>query len=273
MKLTLGLLTIFIFSACSSVHVADEPVVLPEVPEYVKTPHPSGFDLADLKAIFFHPLAPKELSAEFAQSCGEELEKLSEKTKVPQEKLEGAQTLIERDPERHHWCFYSKISALQDVLQGETSYKTRQEATLKTFEYLTPIANAFLKTYHDSRYFRWATQYYMRISEWVFYKKVVPTEENTLAMMSVAAGQTRQELEPWVPIQKSEKMNVFEKYGISLVPTIPIAETPITPIQPASPLPLEKSEQRQPASVDHSLDDLVLPEVEKVELPETGPAH
>ena len=209
--------TLLLSGACSTTVPLPQKPDLPVVPDYVKVPHPAGFDLADLKLIFFSPLAPKAVLGEFADTCDEDYKKLSEMTKIPDERRKAAEELVTTDPERMHWCFYTKISKLQEVLQGDTTWSTRQKKVLETFEFLSPIGKAYMEVYHDSRYLRWATQYYSKISEWVFFRKVVPTAENTV----FAVANARNSLEPWVAVSQEKIENsVFAKYGITMAPTI-----------------------------------------------------
>ena len=233
---------------CSSATVVETPN-LPVVPEYVKVPHPAGFDLADLRAIFVSPLAPRAVLGEFADSCDEEFQKLLLITSSKEEIKKGALELVTEDPERMHWCFYSKISRLQDILQSDSTWSVRQKKVLESFQFLSPIANAFLDSFHDSRYLRWATQYYSRVSEWVFFKKLVPTAENTLLL----TDGTR-ELEPWIPVQKegAKPVSVFAKYGITFAPTVAGAINPLEESSSAvvkSP-PASTERTRAPASIE-----------------------
>ena len=244
--------TLLVSSACSTTVNLPEKSTLPEVPDYVKVPHPAGFDLADLKAIFYSPLAPKGALGEFADTCDEEFKKLSDATRVPDERRKGAEELVPTDPERMHWCFYAKISRLQEVLQGDTTWGTRQKRVLEAFSFISPVAKAYLDVYHDSRYLRWATQYYSKISEWVFFKKVVPTPGSTVANVN----NSRTALEPWVAVDQSKTdHSIFAKYGITLAPTIagsggvnPTAAPAINQTV-AEEIPQKDTSSRVPASV------------------------
>jgi hypothetical protein len=204
-------------SACSSTTIVTETPVLPEVPEYVKVPHPVTFELSSLKALFNHPLAPQDVLGDFSVNCDTEFQKLSQQTKNKEERLKAAEELVSIDPERMHWCFYSKISSLQDTLQSEITWSDRQKKVFDTFEYLSPIANGFQSIYHDSRYLRWAGQYYAKISEWVFFRKVQPIEQGTSELVN---GSNPNNLEPWIQTGKQKDLgnSVFKKYGVSLLP-------------------------------------------------------
>ena len=212
---------------CSSTTVVQEKPDIPEVPEYVKVPHPISFELTSLRAIFHSPMAPHDIQGEFTQNCDSEFQKLTQASTSIEERQKGAVELVSSDPERMHWCFYGKISKLEETLQGDTTWGERQKKVLDTFIYLSPIANAFLDVYHDSRYLRWATQYYSKISEWVFFRKVNPGPESTLAQIQNASPSS---LEPWVPLdpKTAKSDSVFAKYGISMEPTIASGVNPLT---------------------------------------------
>jgi hypothetical protein len=230
-------------TACSSTHVVEEKAPLPLIPEYVKVPHPAGFDLADLRAILVNPLAPPAVLGEFADICDEEFTKLTGLTTQKEERDRGAIELVKQDPERMHWCFYAKISRLQDTLQTDTTWTQRQKKIIETFEFLSPIAGAFLSTYHDSRYLRWAAQYYSKVSEWVFFKKLQPSPESSL-MLTIG---TRSESEPWISVQRdaSKAASVFTKYGISLLPSVAGGVSPLEP-QGRSPASVESEHAKKP---------------------------
>jgi hypothetical protein len=223
-----------IFTGCSTTQVVEEKAPLPIVPQYVKVPHPAGFDLADLKAILISPLAPENIMGSFVETCDSEFKKLTESTIQKEERQKGAAELVLGDPERMHWCFYSKIAKLEQVLQGDSTWSERQKLVLENFEFLSPVANAFLSTYHDSRYLRWAAQYYSKISEWVFFKKLAPTPESSV----IFTTGVRPELEPWVSVEReaARPASVFAKYGISFEPSVAGAVNPFdTPLRtPAS---------------------------------------
>lgn len=241
-------------NGCSSTTVVQEKPVIPEVPEYVKVPHPASFELGSLRAIFYSPLAPQDILGEFSKTCDGEFQKLVEVSNSKEERQKAATELVSGDPERMHWCFYGKISKLEEVLQSDTTWSTRQKKVFETFTFLSPVSNAFLEVYHDSRYFRWATQYYSKISEWVFFRKVTPGPEATMAIMQ---GVGNSGLEPWVPVdtKTSKKESVFSKYGISLAPTVASGNNPLD--QAAKRVPAskeaEKEEEVGPA-VDPGLD-------------------
>lgn len=217
-NLALTVMICSLSSACSSTSIVNEQPVLPEVPEYVKVPHPINFELSSLKAIFYHQLAPQEVQGSFSEKCDEDFQKLAQVSSSREERAKAATELVTIDPEKMHWCFYSKISALQDQLQSDTTWSQRQKNVFETFEFIAPIANAFQESFHDSRYLRWAGQYYSKISEWVFFRKVQPLPDSTLSLVS---GVNSTNLEPWVEVGKKQTQDdsVFKKYGINLTTT------------------------------------------------------
>jgi hypothetical protein len=236
---TKNLILFLILPACATTQVAKLPAALPEVPAYVKVPHPGGFDLADLKAIFFHPLAPKGVLEGYSESCDADFKKLAEATPIRHERKTGAIELVKARPEEMHWCFYSKVLKLQENLQSDSTWTERQSKVLEAYEFLTPVANAYFDHFHDSRYLRWASQYYTKVSEWVFFKRVVPTPENTLLLTSG----TRTTIEPWVaPATGQSEPSVFAKYGISLMPTVAGAKNPLEQV-PRAPASVESEEE------------------------------
>jgi hypothetical protein len=207
----------FAILGCSSTTIVKETPVLPEVPDYVKVPHPVSFELSSLKAVFNHPLAPQDVLGSFSTQCDSEFQNLAKQTKNKEERSKAAEELVSVDPERMHWCFYAKISTLQDSLQSEITWTDRQKKVFDTFEYVSPIANAFQSIYHDSRYLRWASQYYVKISEWVFFRKVQPIAEGTSELVN---GSNPNNLEPWIQTARNKEIgnSVFKKYGVGLLP-------------------------------------------------------
>jgi len=264
-RFQIALLFVIAISGCSTTQVVEEKTALPIVPEYVKVPHPAGFDLADLRAILISPLAPTDLMGEFADTCDLEYKKLTDATLQKEEHEKGAIELVTSDPERMHWCFYVKISKLETVLKSDSTWTDRQNKVIETFQFLSPIANAFLKTYHDSRYVRWAAQYYSKVSEWVFFKKLAPTPESSVMFTTGV----RPELEPWVSVQREESrpVSVFTKYGISFQPSVAGAvnpfETQTRVPASAESAPAVKSEvlPTDPASADPAKNTAMEPSV------------
>lgn len=235
-------------SRCSTTHIDSKGDGLPVVPDYVQVPHPAGFEQADLNAIFYSPKAPKDATTSFAEHCDDEFRKLLKETKSKDEIQHGADELVRYDAERTHWCFYAKIAKLQDYLHTDSYWSQRQKVVLDAFEYLNPIANAFLSQYHDTRYLTWAAQYYRRIAEWVFYRHVDPTPDSTLQYVLAQ----RNNKDPWIqqpsPLQAQAEnsSSVFSKYGITMAPTIAGGRAPVDP--PVEMSPTNIAPVRAPAS-------------------------
>jgi hypothetical protein len=225
-KNTLFVIMLTVATGCTTTTVVHENPTLPEIPEYVKVPHPSNFELASLRSIFHSPLAPENVEGEFVTTCDSEFMKLASLSNSIEERSTAADELVAIDPERMHWCFYGKISKLQDTLQSDSTWSERQKKVFETFVFLTPIANSFMSVYHDSRYLRWATQYYSKISEWVFFKKVVPTPETSSMLVE---GANSLVMDSWIAIdsQRGKDESVFTKYGISLAPTVASGTNPL----------------------------------------------
>jgi hypothetical protein len=226
-------------TGCSTAEVAPDKSVMPEVPDYVKVPHPVGYEIAEIRALFENPLAPKDGLGSFTDSCDQEFRKLSQATTNKEERRQGAAELITLNAEKMHWCFYGKVERMQNNLRNEPSWGARQKIVLDAYEFLAPLANAFLVIYHDSRYMRWATQYYSNISEWIFFRKVVPGPENTLALTMSATT----DLEAWTTenAKNKKKLSVFTRYGIELK-------------QGMDSVPDEVPARRQPAEAVPALD-------------------
>lgn len=246
---------------CSTAEVAPDSSVMPEVPDYVKVPHPVGYEIAEIRALFENPLAPKDGLGSFTENCDQEFRLLAQATSIKEERRQGAGELVTLNAEKMHWCFYGKVERMQYNLKNEQSWSARQKIVLGTYEFLTPIANAFLAIYHDSRYMRWATQYYSQISEWIFFRKVVPGPENTLALTTSATT----DLESWTTenAKNKQKLSVFTRYGIELK-------------QGMDASPVEPSARRQPAQTSAEVETVsVAPApaaAAPISLPEAEPA-
>lgn len=233
--------------ACATVEEAPDKAVLPEVPDYVKVPHPVGFEMAEIRALFENPLAPQDGLRSFTDSCDQEFQMLKRATSVKEDLRQGAQELVQLNAEKMHWCFYGKVERMQQQLKIEQTWSNRQKIVLDTYSFLTPVANAFIQVYHDSRYLRWATQYYSNISEWIFFRKVVPGPENTLALTMSASS----DLESWTKQHtQQKKLSVFTRYGISMAtPEMVNKEMPGSMINYSNE---DIESQRAPASVPES---------------------
>jgi len=260
-KSTMFALILTMISGCSSTTVVQDRPSLPEVPEYVKVPHPANFELASLRSIFHSPLAPTDISTGFSKTCDSEFMQLARISNSIEERNKAAEELVSSDPERMHWCFYSKISSLQETLQTDTTWTERQKQVFDTYTFLTPLANGYLSVYNDSRYLRWATQYYTKISEWVFFRKVVPTAENTTA---IASGASTNALDTWIPIENKgpREESIFSKYGISLMPSV---ASGTNPLDFTSRVPASEAKPDAPPSVSPMTEGVDLDQKEKQE--------
>lgn len=194
---------------------AEAPIVeeskVPEVPAYTKIPHPEGQESSDLSTIFLSPLAPKDALGKFAEGCGKELDALRKTSAVQDELKLGGAEVVALDPERSHWCFYSRIQRLHAFLKSDATWTKKERAVIWTYEYLWPIAQGFIMEFNDSRYLRWASSYYQRASEWIFYRKVEGSPENTLAQVN----SNSRTLEVTTRRPASASPSVLQKYGIS----------------------------------------------------------
>ena len=169
-------------SSCSTTETKPEPAPTISPPMYVQVPHPLGFDLGDLQALFAAQGAPK---LESLGDCDAEYRKLEKATKHPDELRKGARELVRNDPVNYHWCFYSKFLGLENALRNTQFIEDRQKVLLETYSFLTPIARGYMVEFKDSRYLRWAVRHYRGVSEWVFYRKLDQSEQMTQLLVEV----------------------------------------------------------------------------------------
>lgn len=231
-KQTLSLLTVSfltaLISGCSTTEVVEPLPKLPEVPNYAHVAHPQGYDLTDIRLMFYSKLAPKP---EDMKGCGDEMLKLRSLTTSIDEVASGARELVLKDPVKYHWCFYAKMLEVYDSLKStETYWSEKQKKVMEVYLTLVPIARAFKVEYGDVRYLRVANRQYKQMSEWVFYRKVDLTPEGTEEMMEDVSN-------PFSLWKKPEMASesVLEKYGIART-------------EP-SPMGLAMPEERAPASL------------------------
>tara|TARA_Y100000590_G_scaffold424344_1_gene531103 strand:+ start:2364 stop:3095 length:732 start_codon:yes stop_codon:yes gene_type:complete len=143
---------------------------LPEVPEYLHAPHPVGFDFADLELIFHKASSP---TPEKLAGCNEKFESLKVVTQKNEDIYRVTREFIKNEPVEFHWCFYHKIFTLHETLKNTPTWRGRQKEVIEAFEFLVPVARGFRKEFHDPRYLRWASRYYIQLSKTVFYKNLV----------------------------------------------------------------------------------------------------
>lgn len=190
------------FGSCSTTDLAAPKPAQP--PEYVGVPHPTGFDLADLNAIFFEKGAP---APESLKGCDAPFQRLKERTRNNDELRDGTYELVKQEPVAMHYCFFGKLLELENALKGEQYIDEKQAATIQTYSFLTPIARAFAHEFNDSRYLRWAVQRYRHTSAWFFYRKLELTPKASTELVEAA-----QPFGLWRAV--GEKKPVLEKYGV-----------------------------------------------------------
>ena len=172
-------LLLFLPVGCSA--PAPKATLPEDMPWYTQVPHPVGMNVADLSGIFADPDAPRD--ADFGRTCDRDFEKLKAAVQTPMELQVGTRELVVQDPVAYHWCFYKKLLNLEGEVKSELFIDVKQKILLKTFEFLTPVANAFNAQYHDSRYLRWAIERYRIWSESLFGRKLELTPKGTLAVV------------------------------------------------------------------------------------------
>lgn len=200
---------------CSTTEITPEPAPIAQVPDYVQVPHPMGFDLSDLKAIFHHTTTPDPATL---RGCEKGYMRLKELTRSEEELKQGARELVKGDPAFYHWCFYDKIYGLEEQLKKDVYVDERQKHAIEAYQFIVPIAKAFLGQFQDSRYLRWAIRHYRQVSEYVFFRRLELSPQMTSELVEVAnpLGLSRDISEPDQP--------VLQKYGVS--PRGPATTTP-----------------------------------------------
>ena len=190
---------------CSTTEVDPLPA-LPKVPKYSTVPHPIGYHLVDLKAVFNHPDA---VAVDDLSGCDEKIRILKTKTNSLDERKRGARELVAEDPVFFHWCFYSRLVKLHHDINKTDSIKTRQKLVIDAYETLVPLANAFRREFQDTRYYRWAVKDYRKMSEAVFYRSLALTPESSVLIVESMPS-------PHALWRKTPDGNrsVLEKYGL-----------------------------------------------------------
>jgi len=238
-------LSIFVFSvgilaACSTTpKVADEHAaspISPPIPDFLEVSHPTGYGLADVKAIFLDSKAP---STDSLKGCDQNYMKLSSLTPSEEERLLGARELVRTDPVSYHWCFYGKILELEDKVKTDSYIDQKQTDVLKAYAFLVPIARGFLSEYKDSRYLRWAVKHYRNVSDAVFYRRLEMTPEMTSELVLA--------FDPFPSNPVLEITSVLAKYKIvnSEASAVPVS-SPTSVVAPASPSPVSASSAIDP---------------------------
>jgi hypothetical protein len=217
-----------ILAACSSTpKVAQEsalPISAPIAPAFLEVPHPQGYDLADIRAMFLDAKAP---TADALKDCDQAYLKLAALTQSAEERALGAREFVKADPVTYHWCFYGKILELEDKIKSDAYIDEKQGDVLKTYGFLVPVARGFLSEYKDSRYLRWAVKHYRVLSDVVFYRRLELTPEMTSEMVTAT--------DPFPADAIPANQSVLSKYKITPAESAPPVEKLLPPTAPIAP--------------------------------------
>jgi hypothetical protein len=239
---------IFGVSACTTAEKVAQVEPTLTVPDYVGSPHPEGYDLADLRAIFLKPQAPKP---EEVASCDAAVVKLRSLTQSDDEVGNGTRTLVKNEPVKYHWCFYWKILQLEEGLKASVFLDEKQKAVLDAYAFLTPVSRAYLSEFRDSRYLRWAVKHYRNLSALLFYRRLELTPQTTVELVEAS--------NPFTLLRSLEAPKpVLEKYGIA-------SEAPVTEVEAVPVVETVPVVERAPASAS-------VPVPAPVAVPVTAPA-
>ncbi len=212
-----------VLAGCSGVEIKQEQELLPSPPDYAFVAHPSGFGASDLEALFLDSRVQRP-SAEVLKACDSDFRKLRAATRSAEEFTMGAREFVRLEPVHHHWCFYSTLLDLELSLKREDLYlEDRQKKVVSAFVYLSPIARAFFSEYRDSRYWRWAIHRYRLLSETVLYRRLEPSPETTLDLVSASEPMGGLRKVPLPPTGRNEGAFILEKYGIRTATTQAVA--------------------------------------------------
>ena len=222
---------IFAVGGCTTAEVSPQGSLPALPPPYVQVPHPGGYSMSDLRAIFMTPGAPK---LEDLKDCDSDFKKLRSLTQAQLELVEGARELVRRDPIKYHWCFYGKILQLESDLKAESYLDEKQKSVLDIYGSLTPMARAFMQEFHDSRYLRWGVKHYREVSEWVFYRKVEMTPQATSDLVEAS--------NPFGMLKDSTGVvPVLEKYNIVAPQAAPPPAAPTASSVPPTAAPVAQA--------------------------------
>lgn len=179
------------------------------VPDYAYLPHPRGYTTGDVQLLFTEKSAP---SREALAKCQDDFRALYKKVDSIEERARGVRELVSRDPAAYHWCFYSQILDLADGLGKDDFVDEKQKRIMTTYEYLVPVARAFMQEFQDSRYVRWAIKDYRRLADLYFYRKVELSPEMSGELVDVAVPV---DLKPAQTYEDVSKASVIDKYKIA----------------------------------------------------------
>jgi hypothetical protein len=201
-------------AGCSTTNTLSphEPAKQVALPAYAYLPHPAGHTIGDVISLFEERTAP---SRETLAKCEEDFRTLYSKVQSIEERTQGVRELVSRNPAASHWCFYSQILSLQEGLNQDEFVDQKQKRIMTTYEFLVPVARAFMKEFQDSRYLRWAIQDYRRLADLYFYRKLEMSPQMSSELVDVAVPvDERSPAQSGGPHPDSQKMSVLEKYKI-----------------------------------------------------------
>ncbi len=203
---------------CSSTEMVSTPPPIP--PAYTSVPHPLTHDTSDLSQLFREANNPK--INEMIKNCDGDYLKLNALTQSKDELHQGLLELVKQDPVNYHWCFYGKLLELENTLSGEAFLDEKQKKVISTYQFLVPVAQAFVSLFHDTRYLRVAIDRYKKTSSFVFFRKLEVTSMGASELV---------EIEKPFGLWRDEKsaFTVLEKYHLGHPSTPPLAEPSAAP--------------------------------------------
>ncbi len=225
----------FTIASCSTTKEVPPLEPLPVVPEIAGVRHPSGYEWADLEAVFLGPDVP---SPDVWKGCEKVLQTLNEKTVSRDERDRGALEWVADEPVKAHWCFYDGLRQLHTSLEKTESILEKQKQVLSAFSTLIPTARAFQKEFQDTRYLRWAIHEYRKLSEQVFYQSLTLSPDMTALLVETGPDPSSIWRRP-----AEQTGSVLEKYGLR-VPVM-AEPTPVAPARVAAPSPTSGSAMAQ----------------------------
>ncbi|MCC7441351.1 MAG: hypothetical protein IT285_06950 [Bdellovibrionales bacterium] len=178
---TAAILGSTLLAGCSTPQGAIPLPELPEVPAYVRVPHPGNADLNEVRALFQSPEAP---TPETLAACTADYERIQTMTQSKEDHSQAAQELVGLRPEAYHWCLYWQFVRLEDRIKELPYHDERQAEVLKAYAFIVPVARAFREVYQDSRYLRIAAFRYQKVSERIFFRQVALTSEGARDLLA-----------------------------------------------------------------------------------------
>lgn len=211
-KLILIVFVVLSLNGCSTPEVTQEPLSTISQPEYIEATHPEGFDIEDVSALFKTKNTPTAESLKYCDADFLKLKEATDASKNTDDLKAGTLELIQKEPVKYHWCFYQQILNLENNLRTQNDIEEKQMSVLKTYEFLAPVARAFMKEFHETRYLRWAIRHYRQLSTWIFYQKLDQSPKTTEELVEVSTpfGLWRE------PADAKQKKSILEKYQIEL---------------------------------------------------------